>query len=159
MYNLEANQTAFTNPSKMSPVSHLIQLNMAQQIISHGHGNQLTENALRKTRHCIMPSIVSPVRQNVPVRCLPLRPTDAVVAKLACTSALRGNELPLANALCMGFAALINRSKESIAISNTHFYHYIPTTSIMNMRTLCHCFNTKHSVFPFKCTRPFFSNK
>lgn len=55
---------------------------------------QLTENALRKTKHCIIPSIVSPVRQNVPVKCRPRRPTAADVAKLACTNALLGKELP-----------------------------------------------------------------
>jgi hypothetical protein len=38
-----------------------------------------TENALRKTKHCMMPSIVSPVRQNVPVRWRPLRPMAEAV--------------------------------------------------------------------------------
>lgn len=75
---------------------------------------QLTENALRKTKHCIIPSIVSPVRQNVPVKCRPRRPTAADVAKLACTNALLGKELPPPNAGGMGFAALIKRSNESI---------------------------------------------
>lgn len=44
----------------------------------------LTENALRKTRHWMIPSMVSPVRQNVPVKWRPLRPTaEAVIeAKL-----------------------------------------------------------------------------
>lgn len=46
----------------------------------------LTENALRKTRHCMMPSMVSPVRQKVPLRCLPFRPYT--VDKEACTNAL-----------------------------------------------------------------------
>jgi hypothetical protein len=58
--------------------------------------------------------MVSPVRQNVPVRCLPRRPTAADVARLACTRALLGKELPPANAGGMGFAALINRSRESM---------------------------------------------
>lgn len=45
----------------------------------------LTEKALRKTRHCIMPSIVSPVKQKVPLRCRPLRPITE--QRLACTKA------------------------------------------------------------------------
>lgn len=49
--------------------------------------SELTENAFRNTRHCIIPSIVSPVRQNVPVRWRPLRPT--AVANDACTNARR----------------------------------------------------------------------
>lgn len=47
----------------------------------------LTEKALRKTKHWIMPSIVSPVKQNVPVRWRPFRPTAD--ANEACTRALR----------------------------------------------------------------------
>lgn len=35
----------------------------------------ITEKALRKTRHWMMPSMVSPVRQKVPVRWRPLRTT------------------------------------------------------------------------------------
>ena len=34
----------------------------------------LTEKAFKKTKHCIIPSMVSPVTQNVPDKCLPLRP-------------------------------------------------------------------------------------
>lgn len=47
----------------------------------------LTENALRNTKHCMMPSMVSPVRQKVPVRWRPLRPTVAAASE-AWTSAL-----------------------------------------------------------------------
>lgn len=47
----------------------------------------LTEKALRKTKHWIIPSIVSPVKQNVPVRWRPFRPTAD--ANEACTRALR----------------------------------------------------------------------
>lgn len=75
---------------------------------------RLTENAFRKTKHWMMPSIVSPVKQKVPVRCLPRRPTVAVVAKLAWTKALRGREDVLAE-VATGFAVLIRRSKESIS--------------------------------------------
>ncbi|CAB3242175.1 unnamed protein product [Arctia plantaginis] len=51
----------------------------------------LTEKALRKTRHWIIPSMVSPVRQKVPVRCLPfLSPIAGAAARLACTRAPRG---------------------------------------------------------------------
>lgn len=59
--------------------------------------------------------MVSPVRQNVPVKWRPLRLTAAVVAKLACTKALRGSELPPASAGGSGLAAPISRSMESIA--------------------------------------------
>ncbi|TGZ32361.1 Uncharacterized protein DBV15_07441 [Temnothorax longispinosus] len=37
-------------------------------------GSPFLLKALRKTRHCMMPSIVSPVKQKVPLRCRPLRP-------------------------------------------------------------------------------------
>lgn len=47
----------------------------------------LTEKALRKTKHWIIPSIVSPVKQNVPVRWRPFRPTAD--ANEAWTRALR----------------------------------------------------------------------
>ncbi|KAG5887549.1 hypothetical protein JTB14_000405 [Gonioctena quinquepunctata] len=93
--------------------------------------SKLTENALRNTRHCIMPSIVSPVRQKVPVKCLPLRPNAADVAKLACTSARRGKDNPVAEApesaeapvkveerTTTGFAVLLRRSKESITVTH-----------------------------------------
>lgn len=43
----------------------------------------LTEKAFKNTKHWMIPSIVSPVRQNVPVRCRPRRPILPVVAKLA----------------------------------------------------------------------------
>ncbi|KAF2902560.1 hypothetical protein ILUMI_03623 [Ignelater luminosus] len=55
------------------------------------------------------------LRQNVPVKWRPLRLTAAVVAKLACTKALRGSELPPASAGGSGLAAPISRSMESIA--------------------------------------------
>lgn len=62
-----------------------------------------------------MPSIVSPVRQNVPVKCLPLRPTVAA-AKEACT---RARCWPFVVAVLTlrargSGAARIIRSKESI---------------------------------------------
>lgn len=75
---------------------------------------RLTENAFRNTKHWMIPSIVSPVKQKVPVRCLPLRPTVAVVAKLAWTNALLGREDVLAG-VATGFAVLIRRSNESIS--------------------------------------------
>lgn len=51
----------------------------------------LTEKALRKTKHCMIPSIVSPVRQKVPVRWRPfLSPSAGAAARLACTRAPRG---------------------------------------------------------------------
>ncbi|KYM83843.1 hypothetical protein ALC53_05703 [Atta colombica] len=56
----------------------------AQKHRRHGY-EFLTEKALRKTRHCMMPSIVSPVKQKVPLRCRPLRPITE--QRLACTKA------------------------------------------------------------------------
>lgn len=52
---------------------------------------RLTENALRKTRHCMIPSIVSPFRQNVPDKCRPFRPITE--HRLACTNAFCDLEL------------------------------------------------------------------
>lgn len=72
--------------------------------------SKLTENAFKNTKHCIIPSIVSPVRQNVPVRWRPLRPT--AVASEACTRARR--PCPLFDRLGGNGAARINRSIESI---------------------------------------------
>lgn len=74
---------------------------------------ELTENAFRNTRHCIIPSIVSPVRQNVPVRWRPLRPT--AVANDACTSARRW-PWPLVRLGGSGAARII-LSNESITSS------------------------------------------
>lgn len=48
---------------------------------------QLTEKAFKNTKHWMIPSIVSPVRQNVPLKCLPLRPNT--VESDACTIARR----------------------------------------------------------------------
>lgn len=74
--------------------------------------SQLTENALRNTRHWMMPSIVSPVSENVPVRWRPLRPTAE--ASEACTSALR---LPCESGRLGGSGAVrMNRSSESIVV-------------------------------------------
>lgn len=59
-----------------------------------------------------MPSIVSPVKQNVPVRWRPFRPT--AVANDACTSARREfSPLPFGKFAGNGFARII-RSIESI---------------------------------------------
>lgn len=59
-----------------------------------------------------MPSIVSPVKQNVPVRWRPFRPT--AVANDACTSARREfSPLPFGKFAGIGFARII-RSIESI---------------------------------------------
>lgn len=99
--------------------------------------NQLTEKAFKNTRHWMMPSIVSPVRQNVPVRCLPLRPTEAVVARLACTRALRGKELPPASANGKGLAAPISRSIESMTgpkmTTNPTLYTHNHTQNVINV--------------------------
>lgn len=71
---------------------------------------KLTENALRKTRHCIIPSIVSPVRQNVPVKWRPFLPTAD--ASEAWTRARRDPWEP--GKLGGSGAARIRRSSESI---------------------------------------------
>lgn len=72
----------------------------------------LTEKALRKTRHCMMPSIVSPVKQKVPVRCRPLRPITE--QRLACTKAFCDRVA----AARVGWRepALIRRSSESMSL-------------------------------------------
>lgn len=48
---------------------------------------ELTEKAFKNTRHWIIPSIVSPCRQNVPLKCLLFRPNT--VDNDACTIARR----------------------------------------------------------------------
>lgn len=81
--------------------------------------------------------MVSPVRQKVPVKCLPLLPTAAEVAKLACTKALLGNEVPVAaNTLGIGLAALMSRSSESMSgervvhVRDLHFRSPISADSL-----------------------------
>lgn len=71
----------------------------------------LTENAFRNTRHCMMPSIVSPVKQNVPVRWRPLRPITE--QRLAWTKAFCDRVAAVRAGWCD--PELINRSSESIS--------------------------------------------
>lgn len=102
----------------------------------------LTEKAFKNTRHCIIPSIVSPVRQNVPVRCRPLRPTAAEVARLAWTSARLGRLLPPARTGGRGLAALIKRSRESIIhnyFSQSSSTHFILLTICTLYLHICIC--------------------
>lgn len=66
---------------------------------------------MRKTRHWMMPSMVSPARQKVPVRWRPLRPTAEAV-----TQAPGG--------------ALNKRSRESIAKHTSSPRHYHSRTSL-----------------------------
>lgn len=77
----------------------------------------LTENAFRNTRHCIMPSIVSPVKQNVPVKWRPFRPITE--QRLACTKAF----CDLVAAVRAGWCdpELISRSNESISLQFSWF--------------------------------------
>lgn len=70
-----------------------------------------TENAFRNTRHCMMPSIVSPVKQNVPVRWRPLRPITE--QRLAWTKAFCDRVAAVKAGWCD--PELINRSSESIS--------------------------------------------
>lgn len=82
---------------------------------------KLTEKAFKNTKHWIMPSMVSPVRQNVPLKCLPLRPKT--VDNDACTIARRW--LLNWDVVASAFEELVNafkrlshikRSKDSIVI-------------------------------------------
>lgn len=84
----------------------------------------LTEKALRKTRHWMMPSMVSPARQKVPVRWRPLRPTAEAV-----TQAPGG--------------ALNKRSRESIAKHTSSPRHDHSRTS------LSHCLSVYYICFIF----------
>lgn len=77
----------------------------------HKINEHLTENAFRNTRHCMMPSIVSPVKQNVPVRWRPLRPITE--QRLAWTKAFCDRVAAVKAGWCD--PELINRSSESIS--------------------------------------------
>lgn len=85
----------------------------------------LTEKALRKTRHWMMPSMVSPARQKVPVRWRPLRPTAEAV-----TQAPGG--------------ALSKRSRESIAKHTSSPHHHghcgLRMRGHFSRTSLSHCY-------------------
>lgn len=105
--------------------------------------NIRTEKAFRKTRHCMMPSIVSPVRQNVPVRWRPLRPmADAVT--MEGTRALlepgpRGRLLLVLPADDAALSAGMRRSSESIPttgglIRTTRVQTFIPISTVLPLQ-------------------------
>jgi len=105
--------------------------------------NIRTEKAFRKTRHCMMPSIVSPVRQNVPVRWRPLRPmADAVM--MEGTRALlepgpRGRLLLVLPADEAASSAGMRRSSESIPttgglIRTTRVQTFIPISIVLPLQ-------------------------
>lgn len=95
--------------------------------VDGGKNKSLTEKALRKTRHCIMPSIVSPVKQKVPLRCRPLRPITE--QRLACTKAFCDRVA----AVRAGWweRELIRRSSESMSSNCRWFLVLISLGGIM----------------------------
>jgi hypothetical protein len=102
-----------------------------------------TEKALRKTRHCMMPSIVSPVRQNVPVRWRPLRPmADAVTIEGTRALLEPGPRGRLLLVLPVDEAALragMRRSRESIPtngglIRTTRVQTFMSTSRVLSLQ-------------------------
>ena len=142
--HLEASSTASFNALLSQMIIATLRILRHQYTASKSINiNIRTEKAFRKTRHCMMPSIVSPVRQNVPVRWRPLRPmADAVT--MEGTRALlepgpRGRLLLVLPADDAALSAGMRRSSESIAttgglIRTTRSQTSIPISTVLPLQ-------------------------